>query len=66
MPPFNENSFEIENGNMGAVNPDNVVSSNSIINPTIGFRDVLYYCKQHPSVQNIHLEEIEHHIQYSK
>ncbi len=33
---------------------------------TIGFREPLYYCKQHPNVQNIHLEEIEHHIQYSK
>jgi hypothetical protein len=31
----------------------------------IGFREPFWYCKQHPHVQNIHREEIEHHIQYS-
>ncbi len=68
IPPFDEINFEIENGSMDAVNQDNAVSSNnnSIIDSKVGFRDPLYYCKQHPQVQNIHLEEIEHHIQYSK
>ena len=32
----------------------------------IGFKETLYYCKQHTNVQNIHLEEIERHIKYSK
>ena len=32
----------------------------------IGFKKPFYYCKQHPDVQNIHREEIEHHIKYSK
>jgi hypothetical protein len=32
----------------------------------VGFREPFFYCKRHPSVQNIHKEEIERHIQYSK
>ena len=37
----------------------------SDIESMIGFREPFWYCKQHPPVQNIHREEIEHHIQYS-
>jgi hypothetical protein len=32
----------------------------------MGFREPYWYCKQHPHVQNIHQEEIEHHIQYTR
>ncbi len=32
----------------------------------IGFREPFHYCRQHPHVQNIHREEIDHHIRYSK
>ena len=38
----------------------------SAMDQMIGFREPFWYCKQHPHVQNIHREEIEHHIQYSK
>lgn len=67
-PSFDEINFEIENGNRDAVNRNNAVSynNNNIINTNIGFSDPYYYCKQHSSVQNIHLEEIDYHIQYSK
>lgn len=68
MPSFDEINIGIENGNRNPVNPDNTISSNNnkSINSNVGFKDPLYYCKQHPQVMNIHLEEMEHHIQYSK
>jgi hypothetical protein len=31
----------------------------------IGYREPFYYCKEHPSVENIYRETIEHHILYS-
>lgn len=41
-------------------------TAGSEIDHIIGFREPFYHCKQHPHVQNIHREEIEHHIQYSR
>jgi len=34
--------------------------------PKIGYKEPLFYCKEHPKVQNINYEEIKHHMQYSK
>lgn len=41
-------------------------TTNQNVDHLIIYKKPFYYCKQHPNVQNIHLEEIEHHIQYSK
>lgn len=35
-------------------------------NSEIGFRDPFYFCKQHPHIQNIHIEEIVDHRKLSK
>ena len=43
-----------------------IVKTSSNQDPLIGYADPLYYCRQHPHVQNIHQEEIKHHIQYSR
>ena len=36
------------------------------IDPRIRFNHPFYYCKEHPKVQNIHLESISHHLEFSK
>jgi hypothetical protein len=53
-----------DTGDNGVISPMPMATEED--NERIGFREPLYYCKQHPRVQNIHLEEIEHHMQYSK
>ncbi|MGD9532202.1 MAG: AAA family ATPase [Candidatus Nitrosocosmicus sp.] len=35
-------------------------------NPEIGFKDPFYFCKQHPFIENIHIEEIIDHRKFSK
>jgi hypothetical protein len=41
-------------------------SDNNILNPRMGQKGSLYYCNEHPNVQNINKEEIEHPLRYSK
>jgi hypothetical protein len=41
-------------------------NTNQNMDHLIAYREPFYYCKHHPKVQNIHREEIKHHIQYSK
>ncbi|WP_415311075.1 hypothetical protein [Candidatus Nitrosocosmicus sp. FF01] len=41
-------------------------NKNSTSNANIGFKYPFYYCKQHPSVENIHSEEIKRHLELSK
>ncbi|MER5174277.1 MAG: hypothetical protein ABJB76_04135 [Candidatus Nitrosocosmicus sp.] len=36
--------------------------SSEMLEQMIEYREPLFHCKQHPKVQNIHREEIEHHI----
>jgi hypothetical protein len=65
-----------DNGDTGDISCISIEESDETIDVTgtprsdidrmIGFREPFWYCKQHPNVQNIHREEIEHHIQYSK
>lgn len=50
-----------DKGNIRLVEP-----TNSNADHQIAYREPFYHCKQHPNVQNIRREEIEHHIQYSK
>jgi len=45
---------------------DDKVSEVLKLNPLIGYKKPLYYCKECPKVQNIYYESILHHIQYSK
>jgi hypothetical protein len=41
-------------------------TTNQNVDHLIIYKEPFYYCKYHPKVQNIHRDEIEHHIQYSK
>lgn len=53
--------------NVGIKRFINLPTSNNESNSNIGFKDPLYYCKQHPHIQNIRREAIESHIQlYSR
>ena len=42
------------------------IHPSSKVDHLIGYREPFHYCKQHLRVQNIHREEIEFHILYSK
>jgi hypothetical protein len=41
-------------------------TANQNVDHLIIYKEPFYYCIQHPHVQNIHREEIEHHIQFSR
>ncbi len=45
---------------------DDIKKDNNLLNPRIGRKGSLYNCKEHPKFQNIHIEEVEHHLRYSK
>jgi hypothetical protein len=66
LSPDNNRHLSTESATSGDNGDNGDISPISKEDERIGFREPLYYCKQHLSVQNIHLEEIEHHIQYSK
>jgi len=44
--------------------PSNI-SSRLTRDGLIGYRAPFYYCKEHPKVENIYRETIEHHILYA-
>ena len=43
-----------------------MADDNNRLNPEIGKKGSLYYCKEHPKIENINLEEIENHLRHSK
>lgn len=51
-----DHRFDIFNNDV-----DSLMSSE----PIIGYKHPLYYCKQHPNVQNIHFDEIKRHLELS-
>lgn len=66
LSPDNNKDLSTKSANSGVIGDNGDISPISIQDKRIGFKEPLYYCKQHPNVQNIHSEEMEHHIQYSK
>ncbi len=47
-------------------NNNDLTHDNNPLNPKIGKKGSIYYCKTHPKFESIHLEVVENHLLYSK